>query len=60
MIYAIETTGCGKRTRYAIKAVDERGTIPINYVTYRTYEDGTTETPLSETYSGADRRAWER
>lgn len=39
MIYAIETTGFGKRTRYAIKAVDERGTIPINYVTYRTEED---------------------
>lgn len=39
MIYAIETTGCGKRTRYAIKAVDERGTIPVNYVTYRTEED---------------------
>lgn len=36
MIYAIETTGFGKRTRYAIKAVDERGTIPVNYVTYRT------------------------
>lgn len=39
MIYAIETTGFGKRTRYAIKAVDERGTIPVNYVTYRTEAD---------------------
>jgi len=39
MIYAIETTGHGRRTRYAIKAVDDRGTIPINWTTYRTEED---------------------
>ena len=38
MIYAIEKIGCGPRTRYAIKAVDDRGTIPVNYVTYRTEE----------------------
>lgn len=35
---AIETIGCGKRTRYAIKAVDERGTIPVDYKIYRTEE----------------------
>ena len=35
---AIEIIGCGKRTRYAVKAVDERGTIPIDYKIYRTEE----------------------
>lgn len=38
MIYAIETTGHGGRTRYAIKAVDDRGTIPVNCTAYRTEE----------------------
>lgn len=36
MIYAIETIGHGSRTRYAIKAVDERGTNPTNGKAYRT------------------------
>ena len=35
---AIEIIGCGKRTRYAVKAVDERGTIPVDYKIYRTEE----------------------
>ena len=35
---AIEIIGCGKRTRYAVKSVDERGTIPIDYKIYRTEE----------------------
>ena len=35
---AIESIGCGKRTRYAVKAVDERGTIPVDYKIYRTEE----------------------
>ena len=35
---AIETIGYGKRTRYAVKAVDERGTIPVDYKIYRTEE----------------------
>lgn len=35
---AIEIIGCGKSTRYAIKAVDERGTIPVDYKIYRTEE----------------------
>lgn len=38
MIYAIETTGHGSRTRYAIKAVDDRGTNPTNGKAYRTEE----------------------
>ena len=33
---AIEIIGSGKRTRYAVKAVDERGTIPVDYKIYRT------------------------
>ena len=35
---AIQIIGYGKRTRYAIKAVDERGTIPVDYKIYRTEE----------------------
>ena len=35
---AIEIIGCGKRTRYAVKSVDERGTIPVDYKIYRTEE----------------------
>lgn len=35
---AIEIIGSGKRTRYAVKCVDERGTIPVDYKTYRTEE----------------------
>ena len=35
---AIEIIGYGKRTRYAVKAVDERGTIPVDYKIYRTEE----------------------
>ena len=35
---AIEIIGCGKRTRYAVKCVDERGTIPVDYKIYRTEE----------------------
>ena len=35
---AIEIIGSGKRTRYAVKAVDERGTIPVDYKIYRTEE----------------------
>ena len=40
MIYAIETSGYGKRTRYAVKAVTETGTNPTNGKAYRT-EDAT-------------------
>lgn len=36
MIYAIETIGTGKRTRYAVKAVTETGTNPTNGKAYRT------------------------
>ena len=36
---AIEIIGYGKRTRYAVKAVDERGTIPVDYKIYRTEEE---------------------
>ena len=35
---AIETIGYGKRTRYVVRAVDERGTIPVDYKIYRTEE----------------------
>ena len=38
MIYAIETIGTGKRTRYAVKAVTETGTNPTNGRAYRTEE----------------------
>ena len=38
MIYAIETTGHGGRTRYAIKAVDDRVPIPVNYTASRPEE----------------------
>lgn len=36
MIYAIETSGYGKRTRYAVKAVTEHGTNPTDGKAYRT------------------------
>ena len=36
MIYAIETSGYGKRTRYAVKSVTETGTNPTNGKAYRT------------------------
>lgn len=36
MIYGIEIIGHGSRTRYAIKAVDDRGTNPTNGKAYRT------------------------
>ena len=35
---AIEIIGGGKRTRNAVKAVDERGTTPVDYKIYRTEE----------------------
>lgn len=38
MICAIEIIGIGKRTRYAVKAVTESGTNPINGKVYRTEE----------------------
>lgn len=38
MIYGIEIIGHGNRTRYAIKAVDDRGTNPTNGKVYRTEE----------------------
>lgn len=38
MIYGIEIIGSVPRARYTIKAVDDRGTIPVNYVTYCTEE----------------------
>ena len=36
MIYAIETIGTGKRTRYTVKVVIETGTNPTNGKAYRT------------------------
>lgn len=36
MIYAIETSGYGKRTRYTVKAITETGTNPTNGKAYRT------------------------
>lgn len=36
MIYAIETIGTGKRTRYTVKAVTETGMNPTNGKAYRT------------------------
>ena len=36
MSYAIETSGYGKRTRYAVKTVTEHGTNPTNGKAYRT------------------------
>lgn len=36
---AIEIIGYGKRARYAVKAVDERGTIPVDHKIYRTEAD---------------------
>lgn len=36
MIYAIETSGYGKRTHYAVKSVTETGTNPTNGKVYRT------------------------
>lgn len=63
MIYAIETIGSGKRTRYAVKAVTETGTNPTNGKAYRTpdtienygehlyfvfHHDSTWEHPMTE------------
>lgn len=39
MIYAIETIGCGPRTRYTVQAVTEYGTNPTNGKAYRTEDD---------------------
>lgn len=38
-IYGIEVIGCGKRRRYALKLVDERGTLPIDFRTYQTEDE---------------------
>ena len=35
---AIEIIGYGKRTRYAVTCVDERGIISVDYKIYRTEE----------------------
>ena len=35
---AIEIIGYGKRTRYVVRAVDERGTIPVGYKIHRAEE----------------------